>query len=435
MALTHALSTNNYGNPKFIVATSLANGTHTTLATAMADAVSGDTIALRDSVTENVTITPGVNIISLSDGGSLNVPSITGTLTMTGAGTSTISGLRLVTNSAALIAVTGSAASILNVKDCYLNCSNNTGITFSTSSSSASLNLYNCLGNIGTTGITLFSHSSAGQLLVQNTFITNTGAAVTASTVSAGSFNTSWSNFQFPITLSGTGSCTLQHSIIANSGLNTTMLTLGGSGIQNFKWCRIESGTASAVTISTTAVFTLCIVDSTNTNAITGAGTITYSGMTFTNTSTTINTTTQTGSGTLQGSKNTAPAAGYLGEQISSAVTGVSLSTGTPKSLTSISITAGVWDVTALGTVVSSTNVGSAGIIGISATNNTFEGNEGDKRMTLNPAAANWNTFAIAVPTFRIVLTATTTYYVIAQLNFGSGTGTGNGRITAVRVA
>jgi len=163
MTFTHALSINNYGVAKFIVATSAANGTHTTLASAMSAASSGDTIFLRNSVTENVTITPGVNIAAWS-GDSLNVPSITGTLTMTGAGTSTLSGLRLVTNSAALIAVTGSAASILNVNNCYLNISNNDGITFSTSSSSGQISLFNCKGDLGTTGIKIFAHSSADVL-------------------------------------------------------------------------------------------------------------------------------------------------------------------------------------------------------------------------------------------------------------------------------
>ena len=94
MGFTHALSTNNYGPSKFVVATSAANGTHTTLASAMSDASAGDTIFIRDSVTENVTITPGVNIASYY-GSADDSPAITGTLTMTGAGTSFLSGLRL----------------------------------------------------------------------------------------------------------------------------------------------------------------------------------------------------------------------------------------------------------------------------------------------------------------------------------------------------
>lgn len=295
MALTHALSTNNYGNPKFIVATSAANGTHITLASAMADAVSGDTIALRNSVTENVTITPGVNIISLCGGGTLNVPSITGTLTMTGAGTSTISGLRLVTNSAALIAVTGSAASILNVLDCYLNCSNNTGITFSTSSSSAILNIKDCKGDLGTTGIALFSHSSAGKMEITYSNFTNSGSSTTASTCSAGIINMLYTFLNSPVTTSSTSAFTWDYIAIDCAVLNTTAATLGGSGLHAARYSRFNGGSASAVSCgSATPALEFCTIQSTNTNAITGAGTIISNLLAFEASSSTINTTTQT---------------------------------------------------------------------------------------------------------------------------------------------
>jgi len=434
MALTHALSTNNYGNPRLIVATSAANGTHTTLASAMADAVSGDTIALRDSVTENVTITPGVNITSLSGGGSLNVPSITGTLTMTGAGTSTLSGLRLVTNSAALIAITGSAASNLYVDNCYVNCSNNTGITFSSSSSSAALTLNNCEGNIGTTGITLFSHSSAGALAINYCRITNTGNATTASTVSAGIFNSSYSDLLFPITTSSTAAIGCGYSNFNTAATNTIALTLGGSGIQSIKYCGVQAGSASAITISATAVVQFTDINSTNTNAITGAGAIVYSGLTFSGTSFTINTTTQTGSGTLIGSRNTAPSAGFLGERVTSTFTSATPASGTPTTGTSISLTAGVWDVTAMSRSFSTTNVLAACIVGISTVTNTFQGTDGNQKTSFNTTVVGVNTVSVSVPAFRVTLSATTTYYLVMQANYASGAISVNGRLSAVRV-
>src|SRR5580693_990207 len=192
---------NNFGVSKWIVNSTAGLGTHTTLATAMSAASSGDTIFLMTSVTENVTITPGVNITAWS-GGSANTPSITGTLTMTGAGTSTISGLELITNSAAIISITGSAASILNVNDCYLNCTNNTGITYSTSSASSFLNITNCSGDIGTTGIALFSHSSAGRMRIRSSSFTTSGSSTTASTCSAGTLDMAFVYIQNPVTTS-----------------------------------------------------------------------------------------------------------------------------------------------------------------------------------------------------------------------------------------
>lgn len=434
MALTHALSTNNYGNPRLIVATSAANGTHTTLASAMADAVSGDTIALRDSVTENVTITPGVNITSLSGGGSLNVPSITGTLTMTGAGTSTLSGLRLVTNSAVLIAITGSAASNLYVDNCYVNCSNNTGITFSSSSSSAALTFNNCEGNIGTTGITLFSHSSAGALAINYCRITNTGNATTASTVSAGIFNSSYSDLLFPITSSSTAAIGCGYSNFNTAATNTIALTLGGSGIQSVKYSGVQSGSASAISIGAAAVVQFCEINSTNTNAITGAGSIVYSGIVFSGTSTTINTTTQTAAGTLQGSKNTAPTAGFLGERLVSAFTSATPGNGTPTSLANISVTPGIWDITVQSSSFSTTNVLTACVLGISTTNNTFAGNEGDQKTTFNTTVVGVNNMSLCVANFRAVVSATTTYYLVGQANYATGAISVQGRISAVRV-
>ncbi len=292
MALTHALSTNNYGPARLIVATSAANGTHTTLASAMADAVSGDTISLRDSVTENVTLTAGVNIAAWI-GGTLNTPSITGTLTMTTAGTCNISGIRLVTNSAALLAVTGNAASIVNLYNCYLNCTNNTGITYTSSSSSSRLSLYSCGGDLGTTGIALFANSSTGEFKTFYCVFTNTGASTTASTASAGITNTSYSQFANPITLSSTAASTWEYSQFSTTAQNVTAATLGG-GSSSCKWCRFDSGSASAVSISSSAaIMEMCVISSSNTNAITGAGTLSYSGLSF-SLSSTVNVTTQT---------------------------------------------------------------------------------------------------------------------------------------------
>jgi pectin methylesterase-like acyl-CoA thioesterase len=67
MTFTHALSTNNYGPAKFIVSSSAANGTHTTIAAALTSASTGDTIFIRPGTyTENLTLKAGVNLTALS---------------------------------------------------------------------------------------------------------------------------------------------------------------------------------------------------------------------------------------------------------------------------------------------------------------------------------------------------------------------------------
>jgi hypothetical protein len=290
MTFTHAVSTNNYGPAKIIVATSIANGTHTTLASALAAASSGDTVFLRDSVTENVTLPPGVNIAAWT-GGVLNTPTITGKVSMTGAGTSTISGIHLKTNSDYCIAVTGSAASLLSLTDCYIDANNNTAISY-TSSVSAKLILNNCRGDLATTGIAYFSHSStSGQLIFIGGYYQNNGGSSTASTISgAGGGVTFLGVSYFNNVITSTNGSLFQ-------GLNTSFfsaLTLSGA-TDTISNCAISAGTSSAISISAGGALTIdnSVIGTTNTNAITGLGSITFSNLTFSDSSSTINTTTQ----------------------------------------------------------------------------------------------------------------------------------------------
>lgn len=296
MTFTHALATNNYGESKFIVSANAYEGTHTTIAAALTAASSGETIFIRTGTyTENLTLKVGVNLCAFDcDSETPNV-TIIGTCTLTTAGTVTISGIRLQTNSAAAIAVTGTLASILNLKNCYLNFTNNDGITFSSSSASALIFIDNCNGNLGTTGIKLFAHSSAGTLVFTFDRFTNTGLSTTASTCSSGVVLASFSNFSSPLSFSSTGSISAHHIEINCTLLNVTALTVGG-GTSVIGSTGFSGGTASAISVGTGTTLGLgqCSIQSTNTNAITGLGTLNYSGLDFTDTSGQINTTTQT---------------------------------------------------------------------------------------------------------------------------------------------
>ena len=294
--MSQQLSTNTFGCAKWIVSSDATQGTHTTIGAALTSSSSGDTIFLRPGTyTENLTLKAGVNLAAYEcDAFTPNV-TISGTPTFSAAGTVSLSGINLQTNSAALLAVTGSAASIVNLISCNLNCTNNTGISFSSSSSSAAINLTLCKGNIGTTGITLFSHSSAGLLSFVECMINNSGASTTASTCSSGILNVFQCTFTIPITTSSTAAGTFQNTIVDNTGTNTTSFTSGGSGVQVFRFCTFNSGTASAFSAgSATPVLEGCTVSSSNTNAITGSGTLTYTPISFEGTSSTVNTTTQT---------------------------------------------------------------------------------------------------------------------------------------------
>lgn len=279
MTFTHSLSTGNYGPAKFIVATAVSNGTHTTLASAMAAASAGDTIFLRDSVTENLTITPGVNIAAWT-GGSANTPAITGKLSMTGAGTSTISGIELITNSDFVIAVTGSAASILNVNNCYINCTNNTGISHTSSSASSIVFLNNCTGNLGTTGIGVFSGSTAGTFQMGYCGFNNTGNSTTANTcASTGTYTLNYTSIANPITTSNTAAFSGNNLLIVCAAINTTAFTHNSTlGQGALRQSQLLSGTATALSVAASAVIELLHVelDSTNASTISNSGTVQY---------------------------------------------------------------------------------------------------------------------------------------------------------------
>jgi hypothetical protein len=312
-----------------------------------------------------------------------------------------------------------------------MNCFNATGISFTSSSASAQINLTNCQGNIANTGIALFSSSSAGTLMYNYCVMTNTGGSTTANTISAGKATMFFAAISNPITTSSTAALGLELFDMNTVSQNVTCLTHNGSGGANVVHCRFSSGTASAISIGGTMTITICDIFSSNTNAITGAGTITYAGLTFSSTSKTINTTTQTNAGTLQGSTTTAPTAGYLGERITSYLSGGTPSNNTPTTLTSINLTAGVWDISCF-TDFAFSGAATVALANISTTTNTIVGNKGDAYSSIQLAAII--NACVTVPVFRVVITTTTSYFLVVQANFSTGAATVSGRITGVRV-
>lgn len=287
---------------RFIVASSTAGtgANYTTIASAIAAAQGtgiNSTIFLQPGTyTENITLVPGINLCAFDcDAFTPNV-TIAGTLTLTTAGTVSISGIRLQTNAAAFLAVTGAAASNIRLIDCYLNCTNNTGITFSAANTSARIDIINCTSELVTTGIGLFAHSSTGALVLYGLQGANDGLSTTASTCSAGNLSILNSVINFPITYSSGSIGSHSRSTFDNSPTNTTSVALIGTSIVGGFACTYNSGTASSISAGVGTAFTLInsSIFSSNTNAITGAGTIAFSAVTFNGSSSTINTTTQT---------------------------------------------------------------------------------------------------------------------------------------------
>lgn len=131
---------------------------------------------------------------------------------------------------------------------------------------------------------------------------------------------------------------------------------------------------------------------------------------------------------------NTVPPAGFIGQQITANASAVATTSATSKTITSISLTAGIWDVT--GSSMSSATGGTVNMIGIqlgiSATDNTLSGTGGIDYFQTNIATSN--VMGAVTPVTRVTISSTTTYYLVATTFYTSTTCPTNGRITATRV-
>lgn len=139
---------------------------------------------------------------------------------------------------------------------------------------------------------------------------------------------------------------------------------------------------------------------------------------------------------------NNSANAGSIGEFKTATVTQAAptaLTSNIPASLTSLALTAGDWDVSAIGGVTgaATTSLNYANI-GISSVNNTLPAAE--ERWTVSyPAGGsvvfnNETMISGAIPPTRISLAAPATVFLVARANFGVSTCSGYGRISARRV-
>lgn len=137
---------------------------------------------------------------------------------------------------------------------------------------------------------------------------------------------------------------------------------------------------------------------------------------------------------------NTAPPAGFIGEQLNSYVAqgaGPTLTTVTAANVTSLSLTPGIWDVTGLVffSPAATTTVASY-LASISATSATATFNYGSDATYWGPQTGTVAAYyaSLIVPQFRITLGSTTTYYLVAYSSFATSTMAASGRLTATRV-
>lgn len=125
---------------------------------------------------------------------------------------------------------------------------------------------------------------------------------------------------------------------------------------------------------------------------------------------------------------------GSVGEYISNSGRGVSLTSNTPTNITSISLTAGDWDVSGTVTFVPA-NTTSPTLMqcGISTTSSTFNGLGSQSFLNLAFPTTGVSQGFVA-PVQRISIASSTTVYLVAESSFTISTMTANGFIRARRV-
>lgn len=207
----------------------------------------------------------------------------------------------------------------------------------------------------------------------------------------------------FPST-SSTGKITL--SATANSGDTTTTITNAAQG--GARTYTIPEAGASASFVMTQGTQTI-------------SGTKTFDGQLI-------------GKGTAT---NDSAAAGYIGQYIESVVTAqAGPTTNQWGDVTSISLTAGDWDVTfcadqnITGTSTTALRAGIGTVTGNDGTGMT----QGTNMAQITPNGIDINRYHQAVPSFRVSLTGTTTYYAKHFFLYTGGSPTTAGRISARRV-
>lgn len=285
---------------RFIVsAGGSSNGAnYTSIANAITAAVAAggnQTIFIQPGTyTENLTLAANINLSAYAcDSQTPNV-TITGKLTATFSGRCSISGINLRTNGDYVLELTGANSPRVHLIDCYLTLTNANGIHVTGTGALAVL--YRCNGDCSAN--TYFIATAGGVRAYYCVFESGT-TTTTNSTFANADLELDYTYMAAPITTSGTGSVGLYKAQIICT--NTTALTHGGSGSSTAMETRFESGSASAISIGATLSVIHSSVFSTNTNAITGAGTLMYGMIVFygSGASSTVNTNTQTALATL----------------------------------------------------------------------------------------------------------------------------------------
>lgn len=225
---------------------------------------------------------------------------------------------------------------------------------------------------------------------------------------------------------------TLPSTFVSSFNTRTGAVTLSSSDVTTALGYTpgTGSGTVSNVSVVTANGISGSVATSTTTPAITlTLGAITPTSVAVSGTITPSQT-----NGIIGTTTNNNANAGSIGEYVTATGTAVSLSNGISTNVTSISLTAGDWDVSAnVEFDPAVTTVIQSGAVGINTVSATLPASPMKTITETNNTIANLLITALA-PTTRVNISATTMVYIVANAAFTISTCTATGYIRARRV-
>lgn len=301
------------------------------------------------------------------------------------------------------------------------------------------LNAHNVLIGEGSSAVGFAAPGTAGQMLISTGATTDpafggaptiTGGSINAApigqtTPAAGNFTTLAASTAVTVPSGGTGRATLTaHAVIVGEG--TSAVNQIGPGTTGQM---LLGATGADPAFGNNPTITGGTID----GAVIG-GTTPAAGS-FTTLSSTGNFTPSQTNGIVGTTTNNSANAGSVGEFLPNTTSGTSLTSTVAANATSISLTAGDWDVTGVvqfvpGAGATVTVIGT----GTNTTSATFGAFQMNSIITGISAPAASGSLSLAAPVTRFSLSATTTVFLIASSTFSGGTQTCNGFIRARRV-
>lgn len=124
-----------------------------------------------------------------------------------------------------------------------------------------------------------------------------------------------------------------------------------------------------------------------------------------------------------------------IGEQIKSFLSeesAISVPSSSNRNITSLELTAGTWDISAIG-ILKGNLTGTSFSIAISATSQTM-GTEGDSQVTTGSLPLTNANSSLVIPSYRMTVVENTTVYLVTRAVFLLGSATAFGRLSAVKM-